>query len=82
MKHKITGPVIKIQVSDNMMKFLRENFNQDIDFNKPYSCVYLHGLIFPTHAKYDDYKVNQYLCPLLDLLSKDFNRTVFLKEYI
>ena len=82
MKHSIDGNCIEIVVSENTLTIIRECSKDDtIEYNRPCRKSLLFEGVMKYHGGYPDKIRNGILCPLLDLLLKDLNGMVVLKEY-
>ena len=83
MKHRIEGKFIEIVVNELTLTVIRDCCGDGtIDYNKPVRKSYLFEGVFKFHGAYPDNVRNQYLCPFLDILIKDLNGLVILKEYL
>lgn len=81
MKHRVVaGMKLEIVVSSETMKVLRE-IDETIDYDVPMRRTYLFEEIMRKHGHYDDNTRNRMLCPIGEILYKDFHGSVTLKEY-
>jgi len=82
-KYRNEGKFLEIVIGESTLTILRECCKDStIDYNRPVRKSFLFEGVMKYHGGYPDQVRNGTLCPFLDLVGKDLNGLVILKEYL